>query len=139
MLIYIHKIYKYIKYIIKSQSEEPKRDYKNEETELKKNKSDLEMKNTVLKVTKITQKIQWQNNNSKIEYKNEESFWVEIGSNYSEGHFISWNQENAHLDPKYDTLSYEKSFQPSAPVTGAQSRSQANFFLVSHFLLKQPK
>ena len=32
--------------------------YKKEQKELKKNKSDLEMKNTVLKVTKITQKIQ---------------------------------------------------------------------------------
>ena len=58
MLTYIHKIYKYINYIIKSQNEEPKRDCKKEQKELKKNKSDLEMKNTVLKVTKITQKIQ---------------------------------------------------------------------------------
>ena len=69
---------------------------KKEQKELKKNKSDLEMKNTVLKVTKITQKIQWQNSSSRIEYKNEDSFWIEIGSNYSEGHFISWTQNIIH-------------------------------------------
>ena len=43
---------------MESQNEKQKRDCTKEQTDLKKNKNDLEMKNTMLKVTKITPQIQ---------------------------------------------------------------------------------